>query len=153
MKGDNTILKPYNLNGGEGIIKISNNDYDENELKELIKKYLNDVECVVAQEFIEDVKEKGDKRINVIGYEPVSAVLRLPAKNSYLCNIKSGGSRNKGEISEKDKKLIKQIRPFLEKNQLFWTGIDIIGPYLGEINVSSPGMLRRADILNKNTNL
>ena len=146
------VIKPLDENGGKGVSLIDIEKMPCNEIEKMI------LECskggkkrIISQEYITNVETYGDKRINLLFYEPVSAVLRLPQEGSFICNTSQGASRHKAEITDSDRNIIDAITPFLKKHRILWAGIDIIGPYLGEINVSSPGLLWRADNLNENT--
>lgn len=144
------VIKPIDLNGAKGIYKISS-CMDTPTLREMLESStMGGTKDIMVQEFIEGIESYGDKRINVIFYEPVSAGLRLPKEGSFLCNISAGGRWEKTSLSSEDIKIVDAVMPFLQKNEIVWAGIDVIGPYLTEINVSSPGGLREADRLNGN---
>ncbi len=144
------IFKPIDLNKGKGIEVFQGASLDE--LIEVCRRKTHDGTTeLVAQEFIEDIAQMGDKRINVLFYEPVSAVHRYPAEGSFLCNLSSGGRGELAGINKTDEYIIEQIMPFLKENKIAWAGVDILGPYLGEINVASPGMVYEADLLEGST--
>ncbi|MBW2998264.1 hypothetical protein KY321_01875 [Candidatus Woesearchaeota archaeon] len=104
----------------------------------------------IFQEFM-DIHEHGDKRINVVFYEPVSAVLRRPNDGGFISNYSAGGSLSPTEITPRDRQIIEAITPFLKRNKITWAGIDVIGDYLCEINKDSPGLFVWGDKLNKNS--
>ncbi|MCF7798824.1 hypothetical protein K9M74_02890 [Candidatus Woesearchaeota archaeon] len=143
---EDVVFKPYDANQGKGIKHILVDDYSRSDLKKLVKQYVDTYQKVIAQDFIQGVEKLGDKRINVIDYEPVSAILRLPKEGSFLCNISAGGSANKTNITETDKRIVQQLEPYFRKHNVPWVGVDVIGPYLGEFNISSPGNLIEADV-------
>ncbi|MBT8489367.1 MAG: glutathione synthase, partial [Gemmatimonadetes bacterium] len=86
-----------------------------------------------------------DKRINVFGFEVISAVTTRPAEGSFICHESSGGTAHADEISARDEHIVSEVLPFLREHDIWWAGIDVIGPYLGEINITTPTMIRRAD--------
>lgn len=142
----NVVLKPLDENSGNGIVRIGSAPG----VDELLAEYLGSKGTAVAQRYIEGVETLGDKRINVVDYEPVSAALRLPKEGSFICNMGSGGSALRADVTREDHELVERIAPWLRSIGARWAGIDRIGPYLGEINVASPGMLYEADRLNGN---
>lgn len=143
------IVKPLDMNGGRGVTKIHSLD---SSLVDVLQSMTNSgTKPVILQDYITGVEQLGDKRINILFYEPVSAIMRYPKDGSFICNQSSGGSLHKTEITSSDMAIIEKVMPFLKRNGILWAGIDVIGPYLGEINVSSPGLLLDADLLNGNT--
>jgi glutathione synthase len=149
---DRMIVKPLDLNGGKGIEDIYPQKFSEEELVNYFNRFTDfGKKKVILQSFIHGVEKLGDKRVNVIFYEPCSAFLRYPAKGSYLCNISAGGRAAGAQINDRDLEIVKGLEPFFKDNGITWAGIDMIGPYLSEINVSSPGGLYEGDVLNNNT--
>jgi glutathione synthase len=147
----NVVSKPADTNAGIGIELIEKGKSIA-ELEDLLKMYSNNgSKDLVVQRYIDKIKEYGDKRVNVVFYEGVSGILRKPKTGSWICNVCRGGSEHPTDLSKKDYEIIEKIKPFLKENRITWAGVDIIGPYLGEINVSSPGLLDSADIINKQT--
>jgi len=149
LKSD-VISKPIEANKGRGIEKIDGRRSLSELVEDSIRLTNNGSEEIVVQRFIDKIEEYGDKRVNVLFYEPINAVLRFPGDNSFLCNTSAGGSSVKTSITDKDREIIEKIEPFLRENRGVWAGVDIIGPYLGEINFPSPGLLYRTDIFNEN---
>ena len=92
---------------------------------------------------------KGDKRIILINGKAVGAIARVPKQNEIRSNIHAGGSAKKVSISKSDNAICDAIGPELEKRKLFFVGIDIIGKYLTEINVTSPTCLIEIKKLSK----
>lgn len=140
-----SILKPLYGNGGEGIEKI---DHNLIRSKQLIKKLLNHYQLpIVVQKFIKDIS-KGDRRIILFDGEYAGSVARIPLKNSIKANFHAGGIAQKTGLVFRDKKICNILKPFLKKNGLFFTGIDVIGNYLTEINVTSPTGIQEINKLN-----
>ncbi|MFP4403608.1 MAG: hypothetical protein ACLFPJ_04615 [Candidatus Woesearchaeota archaeon] len=149
---DRMIVKPLDLNGGKGIEDIYPLKHSKEELIKYFNRFTNEgKKKVILQSFIEGVEKYGDKRINVLFYEPCSAFLRYPKKGSYICNISAGGKSAEADINERDYEVVKGLESFFKNNGITWAGIDMIGPYLSEINVASPGGLYDADYYNNNT--
>jgi len=145
-KNKNIIIKPLYGNGGEGIFYIKNNDSNFNVI---IENFLNsNEEQFIIQSYIPEVK-KGDKRIILIDGEVVGAINRIPAKNENRSNMHVGGKPIKTSLNKHDKLICETISPHLKAKGLFFVGIDVIGNYLTEINVTSPTGIREINRLNK----
>ena len=141
-----SIIKPLYGNGGEGIEKLDSNSKKN---KNIIQKLLNTYKLpIIIQKYIKEIK-LGDRRIILIDGEYVGSVARIPAKNSIKANFHAGGTAKKTNLVFRDKEICKTIGPFLKKNGLFFAGIDIIGNYLTEINVTSPTGIQEINRLNK----
>ena len=105
-------------------------------------------EQFIVQSYIPEVK-KGDKRIILIDGEIVGAINRIPAKNENRSNMHVGGKPIKTSLNKNDKLICEAISPHLKAKGLFFVGIDVIGKYLTEINVTSPTGIREINRLNK----
>ncbi len=129
------ILKPLYGNGGAGVFRLGPEDKNLTSLHELFTGINN--EPLIAQKFLPDVSN-GDKRIILVDGEPVGAINRVPAKGETRSNMHVGGRPEKVGMTKRDLEICAQIGPLLkEKGQIF-VGIDVIGDYLTEINVTSP---------------
>ena len=134
-KHKDIILKPLYGNGGAGVFRLDENDRNLNSLHELFTSYSN--EPLIVQKFLPDVSN-GDKRVILVDGEPVGAINRVPAAGETRSNMHVGGRPEKIGLSERDLEICAAIGPLLrEKGQIF-VGIDVIGDYLTEINVTSP---------------
>ena len=134
-KHKNLIVKPLYEKGGKGIFKITFNDRN---IKKKIENILKKEKLpIVVQKYIPQVKD-GDKRIILLDGNPVGIMKRIPAKNELRANLSRGGTAKKTILTKRDKYICKQLKPWLKKEKLFFAGIDIIGSYLTEINVTSP---------------
>jgi glutathione synthase len=130
-----TILKPLYGNGGEGIEKVTKGSLkNKTIIQRMIKKYKG---AIIAQKFIKEISQ-GDRRIILIDGEYVGSVARIPKKGSIKANFHAGGSAQRSGLVFKDRKICSKLKPYLRKKGLFFTGIDAIGNYLTEINVTSP---------------
>jgi glutathione synthase len=137
------ILKPLYLYGGQGVKKISHDDELASYAKELI---ISSQAPIIAQEFLSDV-DKGDKRIILYYGEMVACYARVPISGSYLANTAQGGSIEAKEATPRDKEIVATLSPWLKHHHIGICGIDVIGDYLTEINVTCPAGQRHAEIL------
>lgn len=140
-----TIIKPLYGNGGEGISKLDGTSAIlKGKILKLINKYK---QPIVIQKYLTEIKE-GDRRIILIDGEYAGSVARIPKKGSVTANFHTGGTAKKVGLVRRDKKICNILKPFLKKNKLFFTGIDVIGNYLTEINVTSPTGIQEINRLN-----
>ncbi len=129
------ILKPLYGNGGAGVFKLTADDRNLSSLHELFTGFSR--EPLIVQKFLPDVSA-GDKRVILIDGEPIGAINRVPAAGETRSNMHVGGRPEKIALSDRDREICAAIGPLLrEKGQVF-VGIDVIGTYLTEINVTSP---------------
>lgn len=129
------ILKPLYGNGGAGVFRLDEQDRNLTSLHELFTGFSR--EPLIVQKFLPDVSN-GDKRVILVDGEPVGAINRVPAAGETRSNMHVGGRPEKIGLSERDIEVCARIGPLLkEKGQIF-VGIDVIGDYLTEINVTSP---------------
>lgn len=129
------ILKPLYGNGGAGVFKLTKDDRNLSSLHELFTGFSR--EPLIVQKFLPDVS-KGDKRVILVDGEAVGAINRVPAAGETRSNMHVGGRPEKIGLSDRDLEICGAIGPLLrEKGQVF-VGIDVIGDYLTEINVTSP---------------
>ncbi len=129
------ILKPLYGNGGAGVFRLGPQDRNLTSLHELFSGINR--EPLIAQKFLPAVA-KGDKRIILVNGDPVGAINRVPAKGETRSNMHVGGRAEKTELNARDLEICAAIGPLLrDKGQIF-VGIDVIGDYLTEINLTSP---------------
>lgn len=134
-KHGDVILKPLYGNGGAGVFKLTREDRNLSSLHELFTGFSR--EPLIVQKFLPDVS-KGDKRVILVDGEPVGAINRVPAEGETRSNMHVGGRPEKVGLTERDYEICARIGGVLkEKGQVF-VGIDVIGDYLTEINVTSP---------------
>ncbi len=129
------ILKPLFGNGGAGVFRVTKNDENFNALLENFAVFYR--EPIVVQRYLPAVR-KGDKRIILVDGEPVGAVLRVPPKGEARANLHVGGKAVKTKLTRRERDICAAIGPTLRDNGLVFVGIDVIGDYLTEINVTSP---------------
>ncbi len=137
------ILKPLGGMGGVSIFRVRKGDPNTNVIIETLTS--NGNEYCMAQKFIEEITQ-GDKRILLIDGEPVPyALARIPAKGETRGNLAAGGRGEGIPLSERDYWICEQLAPTLREMGLLFVGIDVIGDYLTEINVTSPTCIRELD--------
>ena len=140
------IIKPLYGNGGAGVFRLGMKDKNISSLHELFSSINR--EPLIAQQFLPDVS-KGDKRVILVDGKPVGAINRVPAQGETRSNMHVGGRPEKVKLSQRDIEICDQIGPLLrEKGQIF-VGIDVIGNWLTEINVTSPTGIQELERFNK----
>ena len=138
------VVKPLDLMGGRSVFVVSPGDLNANVIFEEITR--RGRSFVQAQAYIPEIAETGDTRILLIDGEPVPQVLvRRPAKGEGRANMAAGGTPEGGLLSERDRWICSQIGPSLRERGLMFVGIDVIGDWLTEINVTSPTGIRELD--------
>lgn len=143
------ILKPLGGKAGEGILFLQQGDRNFNSLIEISTK--QGQEPIMIQEYLPSAKE-GDKRIILLNGKPIGAVNRIPTGKEFRGNMAVGGRVAFTEITERELTICETLAPKLIEDGLFFVGIDVIGGYLTEVNVTSPTGIREIDRLN-NVNL
>ena len=139
-KQSKVVLKPLYGKGGEGIILL---EADEQMFDKKLEDFLsNEYEPIMVQEYLPIVK-KGDKRIILINGEPVGCLNRVPAEGEFRSNLGVGGLPELSELSSRDIEICQRIRKTLIDYDLYFVGIDVIGDYLTEINVTCPTGVRQ----------
>ena len=133
------VLKPLYGKGGEGIIRLQNSE----DIFIKIERFIKDQEePIMVQPFLPEV-ENGDKRIILLNGEPVGCLNRIPAKGEFRSNLGVGGIPKLSELTQSDMKICNTIKPVLQEMNLVFVGIDVIGKYLTEINVTCPTGVRQ----------
>src|SRR5579871_6076608 len=129
------VLKPLYGGGGSGVVRLKPDDPNLGALLEL--HAMIGREPVIAQKFVPAVS-RGDKRVLLVDGEPVGAINRVPADGQVRSNLAKGGRAAAVELTARDRELCAIIGPELRRRGLVFVGIDVIGDYLTEINVTSP---------------
>ena len=129
------IIKPLYGNGGAGVFRIKPDDSNFNAMLEMFTDFYE--EPSIMQQFLPDVTA-GDKRIILLDGEAVGAINRVPAEGETRSNMHVGGVATAVEMSARDQEICDRIGPVLSERGLIFAGIDVIGDYLTEINVTSP---------------
>lgn len=140
------IIKPLYGNGGAGIFRLREDDKNLTSLHELFSNMSS--EPLIAQAFLPDVK-KGDKRIILVDGEPVGAINRVPKAGETRSNMHVGGKAEPAKLSQRDREICRSIGPILKNKGQLFVGIDVIGDYLTEINVTSPTGIQELERFDK----
>lgn len=144
-KHHDVVVKPLDSMGGDSIFRISENDPNRNAILEQITQQGN--ETIMTQRYISEVTE-GDKRILIVNGEPVPyALARIPKKGEFRSNLAVGGTGSGIPLSEHDLWICGQLKDSLVENGIVFAGLDVIGNYLTEINITSPTCIRELDQL------
>ncbi|MDM7856690.1 glutathione synthase [Thiopseudomonas acetoxidans] len=137
------ILKPLDGMGGSSIFRHREGDPNLSVILETLTAHGS--QQIMAQRYIPEIKD-GDKRILMIDGEPVPYCLaRIPAHGETRGNLAAGGRGEARPLTEKDRWIAAQVGPELRKRGLFFVGLDVIGDYLTEVNVTSPTCIREID--------
>ncbi len=133
------IIKPLYGNGGAGVFHLKKDDRNLSSLLETFGQMFR--EPFIAQQYLPDVR-KGDKRIILIDGKPVGAINRVPAEHDSRSNMHVGGRAEHTELTKREQEICDRIGPALRERGFILVGIDVIGDYLTEINVTSPTGIR-----------
>ncbi len=133
------ILKPLYGNGGAGVFRITKDDQNLTSLLEMFDASFR--EPFIAQRYLSDVRT-GDKRIILIDGKPVGALNRVPAEGDARSNMHVGGRAEHAELTRREHEICERIAPVLREYGFLFVGIDVIGDYITEINVTSPTGIR-----------
>jgi glutathione synthase len=136
------VVKPLYGNGGAGVFHLKPGDTNLGSLVELFKAFLN--EPLMVQRYIPEIRQ-GDKRIILVDGKPAGAVNRVPAPEETRANLHVGGRAEKATLTRRDQEICEAIGPTLHERGLIFVGIDVIGDWLTEINVTSPTGLQEID--------
>ncbi|MEM1369834.1 MAG: glutathione synthase [Cyanobacteria bacterium P01_H01_bin.15] len=140
------VLKPLGGKGGEGILLIEEGDRNFNSLIEISTQ--RGQEPVMVQRFLPEAKD-GDKRVILLNGEPIGAVNRVPTGKEFRGNMAVGGRAEKADITARDREISAAVAGTLQRDQLYFVGLDVIGGYLTEVNVTSPTGVREIDRFNQ----
>jgi glutathione synthase len=133
------ILKPLYGNGGAGVFRLGESDQNFSALLELFTQTFR--EPFIAQKYLPDVR-KGDKRIILVEGKAVGAINRVPAVNENRSNMHVGGKPEPATLTKREHEICEALGPDLRRRGLIFVGIDVIGDYMTEINVTSPTGIR-----------
>ena len=139
---EDIVVKPLYGNGGAGVFHLTPDDENLAALVEMFRQ--NSREPLMVQRYLPEVRE-GDKRIVLIDGEPVGAVNRIPAPGEARSNMHVGGRPVAATLTRRDREICRTIGPELARRGMILVGIDVIGEWLTEINVTSPTGLQEID--------
>lgn len=143
--GGEMIVKPLDGCGGSGVFYLNDQDRNTNSILEAATD--NGRRLVMGQRYLPEIRQ-GDKRIIVLNGEPLGAVLRVPLESETRGNIHVGGQVVKTEVTARDKEICAALAPLLRADGLYFVGLDVIGSFLTEVNVTSPTGIQEIDALN-----
>jgi len=129
------IVKPIYGNGGAGVFHLKPDDENLGSLLELFTEHWR--EPLIAQKYLPEIRQ-GDKRIILVDGEAAGAVSRMPDEGEARANFHAGGAAQKADLTDREQEICARIGPELKERGLVFVGIDVIGDYLTEINVTSP---------------
>lgn len=139
------IVKPLDGMGGQSIFRIHTEDHNTNVIIESLTNHGK--QFAMAQKYLPEIKQ-GDKRILMINGEPVDyALARIPSAGETRGNLAAGGTGKGVELTDRDKWICAQVGPILRKKGLIFVGLDVIGDFLTEINVTSPTCIRELEAI------
>ena len=142
------VLKPLDGMGGRGIFRVKAGDSNLNSMLETLlggDSHGVGTQLTIAQKYIPQISA-GDKRILVVDGEPVPwALARIPQGNEFRGNLAAGGRGEGVPLSVRDRWIVEQVAPELRRRGLLFVGLDVIGDYLTEINITSPTCVRELD--------
>lgn len=143
--GGEMIVKPLDGCGGAGVFHLRRSDRNLNAILELSTD--NGRRPLMAQRYLPEIRQ-GDKRLIVLNGAPLGATLRVPREDEHRGNIHVGGTCIKTGISPRDRVIVDALAPRLRQDGLFFVGLDIIGDFLTEVNVTSPTGIQEINALN-----
>ncbi len=129
------IIKPLYGNGGAGVFHLKPEDENLSALCEMFTEFYR--EPMIVQKYLPEVRE-GDKRIILVDGDPVGAINRVPQEGEVRSNMHVGGQAVKSQLTKREIEICEEIGPALKEQGLIFVGIDVIGDFLTEINVTSP---------------
>ena len=129
------VIKPLFGNGGSGVFHLKPDDENLGSLLEVFTQFFR--EPIIVQRYIPEIR-KGDKRIILVDGKAAGAVSRMPQEGEARANFHAGGAARRAELSARERMICEAIGPSLSERGLIFVGIDVIGDYLTEINVTSP---------------
>jgi len=142
--GGEMIVKPLDACGGAGVFHLRRGDRNLNVILETATE--EGKRLVMAQRYLPEVRA-GDKRVIVLDGDPLGATLRIPREDDHRGNIHTGGKCVKAEITPRDREICSRLKPSLQRDGLYFVGLDVIGGWLTEVNVTSPTGVQEIDAL------
>ena len=144
-QGGDIVVKPLDGHGGSGVFVVSKGDRNINAIFETVTQF--ESRPIMAQKFIPEVRTTGDKRLIMLNGEPLGAIFRLPRADENRSNLHVGGIPLKSPLTTRDREICAMLKPRLVRDGLYFVGLDIIGDYLTEVNVTSPTGVQEIDRL------
>ena len=142
--GGEMIIKPLDGCGGSGVFYLNTRDRNTNAILEAATD--NGRRMIMGQRYLPEIRQ-GDKRIVVLDGAPLGAVLRVPLETETRGNIHVGGQCVRTEVTERDRDICAALAPLMQADGLYFVGLDVIGNYLTEVNVTSPTGIQEINAL------
>src|SRR5262249_44004611 len=143
--GGEMIVKPLDGCGGAGVFHVERADRNLNAILEMSTD--NGRRLVMAQRYLTAVRTSGDKRVIVLAGEPLGAIARVPREDEHRGNSHVGGRVERAPIDDRDREICRTMAPQLAADGLYFVGLDVIGGFLTEVNVTSPTGVQEIDRL------
>ena len=143
-QGGEVIVKPLDGAGGDGVFHVTKGDRNARAILETGTAH--GTRLLMAQQYVPEVRD-GDKRILLIGGEPKGALLRIPAEHETRANLHVGGRAALAELTAREREICARLGPVLREKGILLAGIDVLGDYLTEINITSPTGFREIEQL------
>jgi glutathione synthase len=143
-QGGEMIIKPLDACGGAGVFHLRRSDRNLNAILEMSTD--NEGRAIMGQRYLPEIRQ-GDKRLIMLNGEPLGATLRVPREDEHRGNIHVGGTCVKTDITSRDRVIVNTLAPRLRQDGLFFVGLDIIGDFLTEVNVTSPTGIQEINAL------
>jgi glutathione synthase len=143
--GGEMIVKPLDGCGGSGVFYLNQQDRNTNSILEAATD--NGRRMIMGQRYLPEIRQ-GDKRLIMLDGDPLGAVLRVPLESETRGNIHVGGQCVKTELTKRDREICAALAPLLRADGLYFVGLDVIGAFLTEVNVTSPTGIQEINALN-----
>lgn len=144
-QGGEMVVKPLDGHGGESVFLARGDDRNLNPILEAVTRM--ETRPIMAQRYIPEIRD-GDKRVILLDGEPLGGTLRVPRDDEHRGNIHVGGNCVKIDLTTRDLEICRMVGPRARRDGLYFVGLDIIGDYLTEVNVTSPTGVQEIDQLN-----
>jgi len=141
--GGEMIVKPPYGWGGLSIFHVQAQDRNLNAILETMTD--NGRKLVMAQEYVKAVRETGDERVILVDGEPLGAIARIPREDEHRSNLHVGGTAKKVVLGARERRICERVGPRVRADGLWLVGLDVIGDYLTEVNVTSPTGIQEID--------
>ncbi|MCS6901034.1 MAG: glutathione synthase [Myxococcales bacterium] len=145
--GGRAVIKPLDGAGGVGVLALTAGDRNARAIIDVVTG--EGARLTMVQAFIEQVSE-GDKRVILLDGEPLGAILRVPRSDDFRANIHVGGEVRPTDLTERERTIVDDLAPRLRRDGLIFVGLDLVGGYLTEVNVTSPTGIQELGRFQKN---
>lgn len=143
--GGRAVAKPLDGFGGVGVFILDTSDANRDVILETLTE--EGRRPILVQEYLDEVRTSGDKRLIVVQGEPLGAVRRLPTGTDFRSNVHSGGRTVAADVDARDREICRVLRDDFRRRGILFAGLDVIGGYLTEINITSPTLIQEHAIL------